>query len=286
VAAFICAKLRRKPVLVVQHIGLVPYRNPVLRAAMRLGTTVLGRLVLGRAEQVVFISDATRRAFGASVRFRTPPDFLPNGLDAGVFRPVADAERRRLRRSLDVDDDAYVALFVGRFVEKKGLAVLREVAAARPDMTFWFVGWGPLDPAAWRLPNVRAFGALEQAQIVPLYRAADVLALPSVGEGFPLVVQEALGCGTPALVTPETAAGAPAAAPHLLCAEPRPDAVAAGLDRHRAAARAARRAEVAAFAARQWSWEGAVDRYLEHFARLTGERPAASRPPATARAGS
>ena len=58
---------------------------------------------------------------------------------------------------------------------------------------------------------------LSQAELPPLYQAADLLVLPSVGEGFPLVVQEAMACGTPALVGDETAAGCPEAGAVSIC---------------------------------------------------------------------
>jgi glycosyltransferase involved in cell wall biosynthesis len=46
---------------------------------------------------------------------------------------------------------------------------------------------------------------LDQASLAPLYRASDVFVLPSTGEGFPLVLQEALASGLPSVCGAETA---------------------------------------------------------------------------------
>ena len=105
-----------------------------------------------------------------------------------------------------------------------GLSSARMAAAprgrqkARPDPILsdlpgchWtFVGWGPMPPADGDSATVRLAGRLPPQEIVGEYQAADLLVLPSVGEGFPLVVQEALACGTPVLVSRDVAQAFPA----------------------------------------------------------------------------
>lgn len=105
--------------------------------------------------------------------------------------------------------DSPLLLFVGRFTQKKGLALIREVAAARPEWAWTLVGTpGEIDPAAWGLDNVNVLPPCAQSELRKLYRSANLLALPSVGEGFPLVIA-GMGCGTPVLIGPETAAALP-----------------------------------------------------------------------------
>ena len=264
--AYAAARLTRRPVLVTQHIGMVPYRSRMLRGLMSLAYRLLGRQVLGGARQVIFVSDAVRRYFLSFVRFRAAPALVLNGVDRALFHPVDEARRAALRSELEADGRTPLLLFVGRFVEKKGLPLLRALAARMPDARWLFAGWGPLDPDRWALPQVSVFRDRSGARLAQLYQAADLLVLPSRGEGFPLVVQEALACGTPALVGAETASALPQA-PEALLAEPLdgPDAAACWEARIRAFALAPGmlRAAAAAYAAEHWSWERCAASYAE-----------------------
>jgi glycosyltransferase involved in cell wall biosynthesis len=267
--AYAAARLAGRPIVVTQHVGMVPYRNPALRGLLHVAYRVLARIVLGGATQVVFVSESVRRYFKGFVSFKSPPVLVPNGVDTAVFHPVDETRRTALRAELGVKRGVPLLLFVGRFVEKKGLPVLRRLAQRLPDAQWLFVGWGALDPERWTLPNVTVVRERSGAQLASLYQAADLLVLPSTGEGFPLVVQEAMACGTPALVGAETAAGCPDATGLLLCEETSGAQTAQRWeDRIRKLTAEAQtlgdlRPAVAAYAATSWSWERCASQYAE-----------------------
>ena len=282
-AAFALAKLHRKPVLAVQHIGTIAYRNPLLATAFALADRLLARPLLARAEQVVFISQTTRAHF-ASLRFKAAPELVFNGVDTETFRPLAQGrDREGLRAELGLEPNRPTALFVGRFVEKKGLEHLRRVAALRPEVAFVFAGWGGIDPLGWGLANVSVRAGLSGAGLARLYQAADVLVLPSQGEGFPLVVQEALACGLPVICGAETVEADPEAAPWLSGVAVAGDdtLVAQALSRALTAALTAPgdRMARADFAQTRYAWASAVERYAALLARIAPP-PAPSPTPA------
>jgi glycosyltransferase involved in cell wall biosynthesis len=269
--AFLAARRAGRAVLVTQHIGHVPYRNPVLRFAQRAANRVLGTWVLGGADQVVFESETVRAYFSRFVRFRRPAALVQNGVDTEVLRPATSEQRSELRSALGAPADAPLLLFLGRFVEKKGLPVVRALAQRLPQARWLLAGWGPLDPSGWGLPNVSVVQRPAFDRLIALYQAADLLVLPSVGEGFPLSVQEAMACGTPALIGAETAAGCPEAE-GLLLAEPTGTADAAERWAARLQALLASpqtledlRPRVARFAREHWSWAQCVARYASLF---------------------
>lgn len=164
-------------------------------------------------------------------------------------------------------------LFVGRFVEKKGLHLLRAMVGRFSDVLWVFAGHGPLDPDDWKAANVRVLRGRSGQSLAAVYRAADLLVLPSVGEGFPLVVQEAMSSGTAALVADSTAAGCPAAR-HLMFVEALQSAGGIEVEQWSRRLRELhdKLAEVQAVgvAARQyafdnWSWDGCARRYIDIF---------------------
>lgn len=274
VFAFLCAKAMGKPVVVTQHVGTVPYSRKVLRGLLALANRSVARGILGRSERSVFISMKVQRYFSEFVNFRSAPRYIPNGLATEVFHPLDEAERTRRRTSLRLPLDSPVMLFVGRFVEQKGLKLLRDLVARFPECQWVFVGWGPLDPAAWDAPNVSCPGKLDRAELVPYFQTADLLVLPSVGEGFPAVVQQSLACGTPALISEDTARGMPEIAPLVFVSDVTVDGLAETLRRvlEPGSLNQARREEAARFAQAEWNWERCIDLYERMFNELAGGR--------------
>ena len=278
--AFLFAQFRGVPTIIVQHIGFVPYSSPVLNAAMRVANATVTRPMLSRATQVVFISETTRNFFG-QLHFRRPPEIVFNGVDTDMYHRLGTEETMAaLRREYDLPEDRPVILFVGRFVEKKGIRAMKRMVELRPDWTWVFAGWGPLDPVSWNAANVRIFSNLRGPSMAAAYRASDLLVLPSTGEGFPLVVQEALASGLPVVCGAETLGADPAmkkfvrGVPVYVADDDRTarefvSAIDESFDtdaelKNEPAQSEQRRA----FALSRYSWHRAIDRYLEIASRL------------------
>lgn len=215
VTAMLAARWYRRPVVLVQHIAAIPYSSALLRGLMALGNSLVARPMLAAADQVVFISETVVAHF-ATVAFKAPPRLIFNGVDVEVFTlPPAGFDKASARAALGLPAQGQVVAFVGRFVEKKGLHIIERLARSRPDLVFALAGWGPIDPRSWGLPNVHVMSNLSGAGLVPLYQSSDAFVLPSIGEGLPLVIQEALACGLPVICGRETANADPLAAQFL-----------------------------------------------------------------------
>ena len=290
IAAIIAARLLRRPVALVQHIGHVPGSSPFLSAMFTIADRLFTRPMLRLASQVVFISDTTARHFAATPTKRQPA-LIFNGVDDSVFLPSrSEKGRQRERAKIGWPTDRSVVLFVGRFIEKKGLLRLRQMAAKRPNLHWAFAGWGPCDPADWDLPNVSIHRGLSGPGLAALYCAADLLILPSKSEGFPLVVQEALACGLRAVCCEDGAKGDPASAPFVASVSGTGteseivDAYLAQVDRLVAEPDDPRgRSLRADFAHRRYAVQAGAQRYFELLSSLTQEpRPSVAGVRATA----
>jgi glycosyltransferase involved in cell wall biosynthesis/putative flippase GtrA len=273
-AALLFARLRRRPVVLTQHVGEIPYTSAFARGLLQAINRVVGRLALGAAAQVVFVGRPVQAYFERFVRFRRAPLLISNGVDQAVYRPASTS-------SPSVGAELR-ALFVGRFVEKKGLRLLQECMSV-PGIRWEFVGRGPLSPEHWNVPPgvLVLRGVLEPQAVADAMRGADLLVLPSHGEGFPLVVQESLACGTPVLVSQEVADAFPIRDPACVHAvdvggdhaSSRLRGALARLAADPGAIRAARPQAVAL--AGQWSWERCVRAYRAVYDEL--EHPDAHR---------
>jgi glycosyltransferase involved in cell wall biosynthesis len=268
--AFLYAKWLGKPVVVTQHVGWIPYRGWLPRLLLCLANRLLGRLVLGHCRRCVYYGAHVEAYFNRFVPYRHPPAFIPTGIDQRQFLPVTEEEKTRLRVHLGLPTERAVALFVGRFVEKKGLRHIQKLASLVPSCDWVLIGWGPEAPEQWGLSNVRCVGKSPQHELIPYYQAADLVVLPSVGEGLPLVLQEAMACGTPVLISQETAQALAGLDKVAIVADLDSEDL---TNKFRAAVEArdrlrSRSSEVHRFARRHWDWKKCAEGYLHLFGDL------------------
>jgi glycosyltransferase involved in cell wall biosynthesis len=258
----------KKPLLVTQHVGLVPYAEGYKNFLQWLAYSTLGKLVLENAEQTIFISERVKRWFETKMVFRRAPLLVSNGVDSLLFYPPNLEERKAIRTQFGFSDSEIVLLFVGRFTQKKGVHFIREMATARPLYRWIMIGNGDIDPSKWGLPNIQIIQPQPQLKLRQYYVAADLFILPSIGEGFPLAVQEALACGLPAAISHETASYLPEA-PLIQLKVSSVQSMLKTLDDLFASQELiCDFSEAAKMFAQRWSWEDVAKKYEIMFAEL------------------
>ncbi len=178
---------------------------------VRSGVNVLlTRRTLARADAVLTVSHAMRAA--ATRDFDVPAakvTTIVNGIDTGVFHP---RDRAAMRAKLGIDADAKLVVYVGRFVEAKGMRELveafRRLGSRDPRLQLALVGDGVMRAELEGLVQASGLGArthlpgaMGPAGVAEWIGASDVLTLPSWSEGYPNVVVEGIACGCPVVAT-------------------------------------------------------------------------------------
>lgn len=194
--AWLSSFILEKPVFLFAHgsdLNRYAVRSPALRQ--------IAGLSLAKAEGVFVVSEELRdvvESYYPGVAPRT--EVVPMGI-GGQFQP---GDRQVEREGLDLGEGMAV-LFAGDLSEEKGIRDLlearKQVLEQGVDFRIFFAGSGPLEDEISGVEGCRLLGSLSQEDLASWYRAADLLVLPSHSEGTPLVVMEALSCGTPVLAT-------------------------------------------------------------------------------------
>lgn len=149
----------------------------------------------GEVDYIVVPSTFARRSF---IDRGTPPERLiqiPLGVDLDVFRPQQKTERT-------------FRILAGGLSLRKGLPYLLEAAAGLPgDVEVVFAGRIPAEERHLfrNTPiTIRNYGPLSRARLAELYPHCSVMVLPSVEDGFGLVILEAMASGIPVVCSDHT----------------------------------------------------------------------------------
>jgi len=155
---------------------------------------------------------ATEAKFWLMQEARVPPKkitYIPHGIEPSKWPVADDATRAAARRSLGLNADDRVAVYVGRLDTPKNERWVIDVADhARhsiPNLKILMAGDGPHEMQVRK--RIAADNLQDRVILLghcnPLiaYQAADALLLPSAREGFSLVCAEAMSVGVPVLRT-------------------------------------------------------------------------------------
>ena len=221
-------------------------------------------------------ADMARELHSHAPQLANRTQVIYNGVDHLKFQPL---ERSEARGRLGLSPDRHILVYIGRLDEEKGvnhlLSAMQQLYNKRQDTLLYIIGDGSQadDYRSWcqqhNMQETVHFAGKQPHDSIALWlNAADLFVLPSLREGCPNVILEALACGTP--VTASRVGGIP----ELLSDECGLMFEAANVNdmteildialekqwnRERIVARA-----------RQFSWETSAENYRYQFNRLLG----------------
>ncbi|RJQ48204.1 MAG: glycosyltransferase [Gammaproteobacteria bacterium] len=149
------------------------------------------------ADRVMVLSEAARRSFieegidGAKIFVN------PCGVDLSQFSPLNSEQNGCFR-----------IIYCGNISLRKGIHYLLQAFSELKldNAELWLIGSMP-SPSFGRLiekyksEKVRFLGTFQQGELRQIYTRGSVLVLPSLADGFGLVVPQAMACGLPVIVS-------------------------------------------------------------------------------------
>ena len=198
------ARLSKKfgaPLIITAHgydVYSLPFKNNAWFERIKFS--------LDSADHVITVSKSNYEILVNKLRIQKDKiSIIPNGFDSNKFKPI---DKISARKTLDLPLDKRIILNVANLVPVKGhrylIEAMKHIIKVRDDTMLIIVGDGPLKK---ELKNqikklgldeyIKLVGARPHGEIPLWMNASDIFVLPSLNEGNPTVMFEALGVGLP-----------------------------------------------------------------------------------------
>jgi glycosyltransferase involved in cell wall biosynthesis len=195
---YVVAAWYKKPVMLTQHVGIVPHPRRFVVLAQRVVYALWGQLIFRASNTIITYQTMVTDFLQSRGIAKESIAQIHNGVSLERFKPISDSEKERRRRELGLPVNKKLVLFVGRMVPKKGHHILFGARDSAYDLVF--IGPGDV-PHEWHTtPGVHMLGERTPEELAYLYPVVDVFAAPSQGEMFTVVMQEALASGLPLVI--------------------------------------------------------------------------------------
>lgn len=208
------SKNKRTRIIMTCHNGLDLNFNAMYKYLASAYRIFFFPRVVSKLDRFILLSAALRDS--SKLFANVPPEkitIIPNGVDIGKFSP-GDKNKNEYKRHLNINT-TFLGIFVASMEPAhfyKGVAYLLQAISllkGNLDINFCLIGEGELKQKYIEIAQslgisnkVRFPGKVDDCDLVNYYRAADFFILPSTSVEFmPLVMIEAMACGTPVITT-------------------------------------------------------------------------------------
>jgi len=188
------------PLVTTLHLGSISELKGVAHYAAKAYEKSIGRWILAKSNHVVAVSEAVKRYAESLGIDSAKVSVVPNTVDTEKFCPSRENKR----------DDLVRVGFMGRLISNKGAQYLIEAAPQIlrkfSEVQFHIAGDGPmLRELTRRVNELGVDSAFRFLGVVPsnveFIQSCDILVRPSLTDGMPLTVLEAMACGLPNVAT-------------------------------------------------------------------------------------
>jgi glycosyltransferase involved in cell wall biosynthesis len=194
--------------LITTTDGIIGYNyhppEKLLEIGFKIYLHTFGRLIFSLPDDLTTYTKSTRKEFPNFLKKKFK--VIPTGIHLDKIK-YSMLGRRKIRNEFKIQPKTKVVLFVGMLTERKRANIVLEAAEKFQKVCFLIVGDGYQKEnlikikKQMKLNNVHFLG--KRKDILNLYSACDVFFLPSLGEGLPGTVMEAMACGKPIIATYE-----------------------------------------------------------------------------------
>lgn len=187
------------------EVHFAPLAAPIRRRALAC---------FGHPYRVLFVAEASRRKY-AELDFHHNAMVIPGGIPGDWGKEIDAAMRAEAREALDLRETDVAVLCAGTICGRKRqrdlLAAMARLGEAATALKAFLVGGQEPDYARALLSDLAALPGTLRSRVtvlpptdamLPLYAAADILALCSEEESYPRVILEAMAAGLPIVTTP------------------------------------------------------------------------------------
>lgn len=189
-------------------IPYIIYGRGVYFSDIQIFFRQLHKIALQNAAAVIVLTESMKQTFKKD--YKGAIHVVPNGIDLDRFQ---DISRLTSRKELGINEDQKIVLYAGRLRDYKGvqflITAMSKITHNVPHSKLLIVG----DDQGEKQKIMKMIEVLKLEQTIQLFdqvvpekvlffmAAADVFVLPTLREGFPNVLLEAMGSGLPIVCT-------------------------------------------------------------------------------------